>query len=172
MTIEQRLDRIESRFAIADLVSAYCVAYDDHDLPAMRALLTDDVSFRSRDRTLDITGADALVELFGRMFATRGISCHWTHDHVIRFDDADPDRATGLLIGHAEMTPNRVATLAAYRYQDIYVRADGAWKFAERELSFLYNLPLTDYLAQIPTAERVASPSGWRGADYPDWDKG
>ena len=167
-TLEQRLDRIESRFAIADLVTAYCIAYDDRDLAALRVLLADDLVFRSRDGQLDVRGGDALVALFERMYATRGISCHWTHNHVIRFDETDADRATGLLIGHAEMTPNLVPTLAAYRYEDVYVRIGRTWKFSRRELSFLYNLPLTAYLAQLPTAERVATPGGWRRADYPD----
>ena len=35
-----RIDRLESRAAIAELCASYCIACDDQDLPSLRGLFT------------------------------------------------------------------------------------------------------------------------------------
>ena len=46
-SLERRIDRIESRFAIQELVTAYCEACDEHDMPRLAGLFTEDAVFDS-----------------------------------------------------------------------------------------------------------------------------
>lgn len=168
LTLALRIDRLEARAEIEELVCNYCIAYDDRDMDLMRSLMTDDVIFRSKDRSLDVSGADALTAVFQGMFVTRGPSCHWTTDRVLAFHEADPDRVSGRLLGHAETTPNGVATIMSYRYDDVYRRISSKWKFAVRELSLQYSVPVENYAARIANPERCFQGGSWRLADYPE----
>lgn len=167
--LRRRMDRMESRALLRELATAYCIAADDRDLVGLGRLFTDDVYIASRDGTsMNARGRDAAIAMFDRMFEIRGPSCHWTHDMIVQFDDADPDRARGLVIAHAETTPNGRASVAAIRYHDVYRRESGTWRFAERILHFLYYLPVADYAARLPTAERIGVYGEWKAADFPE----
>jgi ketosteroid isomerase-like protein len=167
--LRRRMDRVESRALLRELATAYCIAADDRDLAGLGRLFTDDVFIASRDGAMmNARGRDAAVAMFDRMFEIRGPSCHWTHDMIVHFDDADADRARGLVIAHAETTPNGRASVAAIRYHDVYRREAGTWRFAERILHFLYYLPVADYAARLPTAERIGVYGEWHTADFPE----
>lgn len=166
--LELRIDRLESRAEIGELCSAYCIACDDRDVARLRGLFVDDVRIRAKNGSMDAEGVDAAMAMFNTMFGIRGPSFHWTHDRFVWFDDSDPDRATGHVLAHAETSLNGVPSLAALRYEDVYRRANGVWKFAERVLSFLYYLPIRDYAAHFATGDRVAVEGGWRAGDYPE----
>lgn len=168
LSLEQRLDRVEARAAIADLITNYCTACDDHDMALLESCFTDDVQLWSPNREMDAIGRDAAMAMYADLLAIRGPAFHWTSNHIIRFDDASPHRATGLVLAHAETTPNGVASIAAIRYSDVYAREDGQWKFAERRLAFLYYLPLAEFVARFPQRQRVGFNDGWRDADYPE----
>lgn len=168
LTLEQRIDRLESRAAIAELGSAYAIACDERDLTRLGSLFDDNAVVRSLDGKMDAKGVDNIIAMFRSMFAIRGPAYHWTHDRFVFFDDQDPDRAAGQILAHAETTLNDVACLAALRYDDMYVRRDGVWLFAERVLSFLYYMPLRDYLERMPSAERFHDNGTYRMADYPE----
>jgi len=87
---------------------------------------------------MDATGRAAVVEQFHGRFAVLGPSNHFTHDHVITFDDSDPSRAKGLVNAHAEVVRNGRPLLTSLRYHDEYRHEDGCWRFHVRTLSFFY----------------------------------
>src|SRR5437762_2739530 len=101
----RRIDRLEARSEISELVSAYAVACDEHDMPRLVGLFTNDATFDSPSKLMVASGTAAIAAMFVEMFKTRGPAYHWTHDHFVRFDDADPNKATGLVLSHAETTP-------------------------------------------------------------------
>jgi hypothetical protein len=87
----------------------------------------------------------------------------------VQFDDADPDRATGLVTSHAEVWRNGQAMLTALRYQDEYRRgADGKWRFADRLLTFFYYLPVTEYAEALGDPLRQRAYGDRRPADFPE----
>ena len=167
-SIERRLDRLESHKAMRELATAYCVAADDRDLEGLGRLFTDDVYIASRDGGMDARGRATVIAMFDRMFEIRGPSCHWTHDMVVDFDDKDPDAARGMVIAHAETTPNGRPSVAAIRYYDTYRREAGSWRFAERILHFLYYMPIDEYLSRFPTALRIGVYGQSKAADFPE----
>jgi ketosteroid isomerase-like protein len=145
-TLEDRLRRLEDRVEIDELIARYCLVMDNRDVDAIEALFTADVHVWSADGVMNSRGRQAAVDMFKGRFAVLGPSNHFTHDRIVEFDRADSDRATGLVLSHAEMQRKGQPMLAAIRYQDVYQRSDGRWRFRERGLSFMYYVPTAEYL--------------------------
>src|SRR3954470_7900287 len=151
----RRIERLEARAEIGELVSAYAVACDEHDMDRLTGLFTADAVFDSPSGMMHAEGRKAIAAMFVRMFRIRGPAYHWTHDRFVRFDDADPEVATGLVLSHAETSPDGRTSLAAMRYDDVYRREDGRWLFARRTINFLYYVPATEYANVFGSRTRV-----------------
>lgn len=145
MDMEARIRRLEDRIEIEELIARYGLVMDDRDIAGMPALFTPDVVITSDDGVLDVTGLEGAVKMFCGRFAVLGPSNHVTHDRILSFDETDPDRATGIVLSHAEMNRKNTAMLAAIRYHDAYRRHEGRWKFAARRLSFFYYVTAAEY---------------------------
>jgi len=171
----RRVDRIESRYQIAELVGNYARACDEHDIDTLAAIFTEDGVIDSPSNLLAANGRKGIRETFLPRYKIRGPSYHWTHDHKVAFDDNDGDHATGLVLGHAETCPNGTVSIAAMRYADDYRRIDGRWFFARRTLTFLYYVPVTEYATVLATPLRLAVGSNRLPGDYPEslesWQK-
>ena len=165
--LETRLDRLEAERDIRALAARYCFAIDNHDLTAVRELFTAEARVWSRDGVMDATGRDAILRQYEGRFAVLGPSNHISHDHWIRFG-GDPDLATGLLSAHAELWRNETMMVTALRYDDIYRREQGVWRFQERALSFLYYVPLGQYPGILGAADRMRAYEQPAAADYPE----
>jgi len=166
--LEQRIRRLEDRVEIGELIARYGLVMDNRDMPGMPALFTEDVIIRSLDGVMNIQGRAAAVELFRTRFTVLGPSNHVSHDRLIAFDDVDPNRATGVVLSHAEMNRKGCAMLAAIRYHDRYLRDESQWRFAERILTFMYYIPAAEYLdalgpglARRNRAYGVPQPADW-----------
>jgi len=168
LSLERRIDRLESRFAIEELVTAYCEACDEHDIDRLVALFTEDAVFGSPSGVLRSTGRDEIAAMFIRTFRIRGPGYHWTHDLIISIDDEDDDRATGTVASHAETSVNGVGSLAAMKYDDEYRRVDGRWLFARRGSRFLYYVPAEQYQNPLSTNKRLCFEGVCSEADYPE----
>lgn len=166
--ISRRLGRVESRFEISELVSSYALACDEHDLPRLTSLFTEDAEFDSSNGMMIAKGRGEIVDMFIRMLKVRGPGYHWTHDHFVRFDGANPDRATGLVLSHAETCPQNEVSLAAMRYEDEYARENGKWKFRKRKISFLYYVPARDFPTALSSTNRFKVNGQDKPADYPE----
>jgi len=168
-SLAARLDRLESKDAIRDIATAYAIACDEHDMPRLMNLFTVDACFDAPNGSMVAKGKAAIQTLFEKTFKIRGPAYHWTHDITIEIDAADPDRGTGLVLSHAETTPNGVVSIAAMRYQDDYRReSDGQWRFAKRVISFLYYVPASDYSQGLNHPDRVVMGGHRLKADYPE----
>lgn len=152
-TLEERLRELESRTEIGELVARYGLVMDNRDMAAMPSLFTHDVRIRSGDGVMDSQGREAAIELFRGRFKVLGPSNHFTHDRIVTFDPANPERATGIVLSHAEMNRLGQPMLTAIRYHDEYRVEDGAWRFASRILHMFYYVPTAQYL-------EVFSPAG------------
>ena len=170
-----RIDRIESRQQIAELVGDYARACDEHDIDTLAAIFTESGVIDSPSNMLSARGREGIRETFLQRYKVRGPSYHWTHDHKVLFDSKDADHATGLVLGHAETCPNGTVSIAAMRYADDYRRIDGRWLFARRTLTFLYYVPVTEYGSVLATPLRLTVGSKRLPGDYPEslasWQK-
>jgi hypothetical protein len=166
--LNERVTQLEARFEISELVSAYAVACDEHDLPRLRSLFAPDAILDSPSGLLKAEGLDEIMALYVRLFKIRGPGYHWTHDHFLNFDRANPDRASGVVLSHAETCPDGEVSLAAMRYQDAYVRLNGRWVFSKRVLNFLYYVPAKDYSQALTGSARVTMGGRRLPADFPE----
>jgi len=168
LTLEQRIDRIESRTAIEELCMTYCIACDDRDMDLLAGCFTPDVTITATNGSMDARGIEAVMDMYDGLFKVRGPGFHWSHDRTIVFDDADADRAKGTILAHAETCPAGRVSIAGIRYSDTYERRQGRWVFATRVLDFVYYMPMRDYLERFPMRERVLTPDGWTASDFPE----
>lgn len=167
-SIEKRLLKLEAHDSIRMLVARYGVTVDDHDLQGIAELFSERALFRSRDGVMEACGREAIVEQFVARFAALGISNHVSHDHIITLDEGNTQRAEGLVTSHAELWRNDRAYIAALRYHDVYVLEDTQWRFSERELAFLYYLPVVEYCEGLGGTLRQRAYGDQRPADFPE----
>jgi ketosteroid isomerase-like protein len=141
---------------------------DDRDVKGLRDLFTEDAAIVSKDGKMTSTGRTAIMEMYRGRFKVLGPSYHWTHDHVIEFDDQDDNHATGLIFAHAEVHRNNETLVAAIRYEDDYRRIGGKWKFKKRTLSFFYYVPVQEYAEALGSKLRQRAYGDKQPADFPE----
>jgi uncharacterized protein (TIGR02246 family) len=141
-SLPARIQAIEDRNAIDDLVSVYCLAIDERDLDRFLSLFTEDAVVRHEDGVMRLDGLPAIREYYTQRFADYGVTFHTPHSRIVEF--VSPDEATGVVTGHAEMSQDGELMLAAIKYTDLYRKVDGRWLFAERVLGFWYYMKASD----------------------------
>ena len=164
----RRIDRLESRHEIAELIAAYGVACDDHDIPRLETLFTETARFTTPNGLMAANGREEIIDMYRRVLKIRGASFHWSHDHTVSFDDDDLDRVEGLVQNHAETSPDGEVSLAAMRYVDEYRRVDGRWQFESRAIHFLYYIPVSEYPTALAGPNRMHVGGEPRPADFPE----
>ena len=168
LALAARVDRLESQRAITGLATNYARTCDEHDMPGLIGLFTEDACFDSPSKAMVANGRSAIEAMFIGLFKIRGPAFHWTHDVLVEFDEQNADRATGRVYSHAETTPNNIVSLAAMKYDDEYSRDQGRWYFSKRTISFLYYVPATEFPSALNNARRLTIGGERMAADYPE----
>lgn len=148
--LEQRLDHLESRFAMVDLTSDYCLGFDKRDF----------------DRFLAIWWPDAVWEIgppFGNFEGHEGVthavkdilwpawtqSTHYTTN--LRIATVTPDQANGVCDVYCiGTTSDGQAQSVAATYTDRFERRDGVWKIALRQVTMHHFSPLVGITLTAP----------------------
>lgn len=138
MTLEERLDRMESYAAIQQLVSRYALALDARDMHAVAALFGPEVQVGAERR-----GRVALEAWMSELMSSMRTSVHLVANHVIDFHDAD--HASGVVYCRDELERPETGewSVGTIQYWDDYVRIEGEWFFDRRRLHRWY---LVDWL--------------------------
>lgn len=166
-TLEDRIRRIEDKIALQDLAHLYGFVMDERDLEGLSALFTDDARLGSDDGVFDARGLETIAKTYASRYDVLGATHHFVHSALSRFDEDDPDRAYGLVSGHAEVVRNGETMVVALRYHDVYRRTPQGWRIAERVMGYMYYLPVTDYVATMKSDERSLVYGEPRPADWP-----
>lgn len=153
------------REAIRDLVMLYARAVDDHDIDAVVGTFTADGVFDRRGD--EATGHEEIRAAFLSAMHAYQAMLHTPEAHVVTL--TGPEEATGWASGHAELVTRRTTIIAAYRYDDAYVREDGRWRFSRRRVQFMYAVPADEHGPGLIGTDRMR----WPGldpapADYPE----
>jgi ketosteroid isomerase-like protein len=129
------------RLAIRELVEAYAHCADRRDAKGQMALFTEDTHFvvfmNAKDPTpsMDLHSRDALAPVFADL-NKYDATTHFVGQSTIFTLSAD--RATGeayCLAHHVTVDgEKRRLMIASLRYYDTFVKGDGGWLFAERQL--------------------------------------
>jgi SnoaL-like domain len=134
--LDRRLRRIEDRTEIQELGQRYCKLIDDNDWTGLRELFTDDATMAGT------VGADAVIATLRSIRSGYGRTIHTAYGLVLEHQDTDVAR--GYVPSSAQLDIGGQFVLSAIRYFDEYARVGGAWKFASRDLRFVYALPFSE----------------------------
>jgi ketosteroid isomerase-like protein len=129
-----------NRLAIRELVDAYARCADRRDAEGQKSLFTEDTHFvvymegQGSEPTQVLDGREALTPVFDALNNYQA-TMHFNGQSTIALDGG---RATGVsyCIAHHLFTDDdgRKLMVAYLRYGDTFVKLDGAWRFAERNL--------------------------------------
>ncbi len=140
MTLEQRIRRLEDIEAIRRLRNRYHGSLNEGRYADCRALFTDDavveLGYLAR-----YEGIDAIDRGFRAMGERdRFFIKQFIHSHDVDVD-FDGESATGTSYLEARYGRFGVSYVVAGRYDDVYARVDGAWKFRSMIAEFFYTVP-------------------------------
>jgi hypothetical protein len=140
MNIEQKLQELEDRISIRELIDQYAYFADMRDAKGQMALFTLDTNFevfmdgKSSTPTQVINNRQDLFPVFDNLntyFATM----HFNGQSTIKLNG---DRASGITYCRAYHLTIQEGVqkfmIAGIRYDDIMVKQDSKWLFAERKL--------------------------------------
>ena len=134
--LDSRLRHLEDRAELRELAHRYCRYIDDGNWTALRTLFADDATLG------DAAGGDAVVEMLRSIRSTYGRTVHTAHGLVLEF--LDGDRARGYVPSSAQLDIGGQLVVSAIRYFDTYIRTGDGWRFAARDLRFVYALPWSE----------------------------
>jgi len=166
MDLEARIDRLEAESAIRQLIARYGFAIDDRRRDDVAALFAEDAEVCSGDGVMQARGVAAIMAMYEGRFAALGPGAHYIHDIELHFEEADTAR--GLVSGHAELMRNGGMMVTSLRYQDRYRRTADGWRFARRQIDFLYYVPVEDYPGILLTPLRNRAYAAPTKADFPE----
>jgi uncharacterized protein (TIGR02246 family) len=133
-SLARRIGRLEARAEIAELLARYAFLIDDHEFDALGELFTPDARFGSPGSTH--AGREAIVANYRALGEVYPITLHEARGFVLDF--ADDDHARGQVLGFSEQASGQHTVITSFRYSDSYVRLDGRWRFASRQVKTLY----------------------------------
>jgi len=168
-SLEARVRELESREHIKELVGRYGFVVDNRDMQGIFDCFTPTASVLSKDGRHASRGREQVVNQYHERFSFLGPTNHFTHNHIIWFDEKDPDHAWGLVNAHGEVLRNGKAMMSALRYDDEYRRdTDGKWKFEGRMMTYLYYLNVDEIAKYYGDPMRVRAYDEPQRADWPE----
>jgi ketosteroid isomerase-like protein len=144
--LETRIDQLESRFAIEDLIARYAKGFDRTDPELLHSIWWDDCVLDFGEAFGTHEGIEAIRAAADQFWTNITWMHHWQATPLIEIDG---DRATayvGLdcLVRSAEEGPVRVGGY----YEDVFERREGVWKFARRRCDIQIWAPDPTYKAE------------------------
>jgi hypothetical protein len=154
MEIADRLELLETRNALLDLISSYAQGFDDHRPELLRTTFHDDA-------VLELglfgryEGLDAILDAADQFWIGAPNMHHWMANPLLEIDlDAGRATATTALNCLSTFTESGTSHIGG-RYDDVFLRVDGRWAISERTLIVQFVAPLPDWAAAQGT-EAVA----------------
>lgn len=154
VSLEERLEYLESRIGLGDLVAAYGRAVDDRDWRSLGQLYCEDATFDAVEGPA--TGRDRIIDYYEKRTSMFGVTYHYPHS--VEVTEIAGDSAKGVVCAHAELAIGGKSFWVALRYYDSYKKEDGTWRFAERRVEQLYAMELSELPDQMDSVLRKRWP--------------
>jgi ketosteroid isomerase-like protein len=144
--VETRLDRVESRFAIEDLIAKYAKGFDREDPELLHSIWHDDAVLDFGEAFGVHEGMDAIRTAADGFWQNITWMHHWQATPLIEIDGDAATAYVGLdcMVRSAEQGPVRVGGY----YEDVFERRDGVWKFTRRMCDIQIWAPDSTYKAE------------------------
>lgn len=135
---DDRLRRLLDLEQIRDLPRRYALAFDRRD-PAGLQALWEPTEERVRYPAMNL---QTVIRDFPLAWERDGQTMLFVANHVVDFDPADADRATGVVYCVAQLHDATGFVEQSLTYEDEYVRIDDAWRFRTRRHLLWFGRPI------------------------------
>ncbi len=142
-SIERRLDQVESRFAIEELLAAYAHGFDREDPDLLRTIWHEDAAFDLGDPFGSYTGIDSIIAAAEGFWGQMPWMNHWMATPSIKIDGDTATASMGVdcMVEDKDQGPVAIGGT----YEDRFERRDGVWKFSGRKFIIHYFTPVKDW---------------------------
>jgi gamma-hexachlorocyclohexane dehydrochlorinase len=146
-----RVDELESRAAMRDLVSDYCIGFDRHDWDRFISIWHEDAVWAIGEPFGDFVGHEGIREaVFDVLYPAWRETNHLTTNLRISFSDADHAVGTSD-VDCMGANPEGVVQMVGATYTDTFERRDGVWKIARRDVRMHYFNPMPGVEMSAPS---------------------
>ena len=175
MDLQQSVTRLLDIRAIMDLAIRYAISMDERDLDGVVAQFEPHLRVPRSDGSVQ-HGRDALRASLGRSMAGSSVSVLAVTNHLVTFaadsDPDDTDSATGIVYCRCVGTFGAQTVEQMIRYDDDYVRLDGAWYFRNRLHRLWWGVETAERpLEQEPAGKHGAVGLGTLPYELPSWQR-
>ena len=138
MTLEQRIQRLEDIEDIRRLRNRYHASLNENRYEQCRSLFTDDAVVE-----LGYLARYEGIDAIDRGFRAMGERDRFFIKQLIHSHDVEVDGDSGTGTSYLEARYGRfgVSYVVAGRYDDVYARVDGVWKFKAMIAELFYTVP-------------------------------
>lgn len=144
MDLETRIELLETRNALLDLISGYAQGFDNHDPALLRKIFHEDARF-DLDVFGNYQGIDAIVGAANTFWEASPHMHHWMANPLLEIDlDAGRASASTALDCLCTYVESGTAHIGG-QYRDIFTRIDGRWWIAERVFELQFMTPMPDW---------------------------
>lgn len=140
MNIEQKIQEMEDRLAIRELVDNYAYCADSRNAQGQMSLFTEDTNFevyydpKSGTPSQVMSSRADLFPVFDNLNSYNA-TMHFNGQSTIRLNGENATGTTYCMAHHLTFENDKQKLMvAAIRYEDKFVKQDGKWLFAERKL--------------------------------------
>jgi ketosteroid isomerase-like protein len=152
-TLEERVQAIEDREAIRELIANYCRGVDGRDEALFMSLWHDDARYLIGGAFGEHQGLDEIKGILHGLWSTFTEMHHWATNVVIELNG---DTAKAWVNADVTGTDTKGrALMFAASYQDQLARVDGFWKFTVRDIDLHYMTPVLQPWSNDPDSRHA-----------------
>jgi hypothetical protein len=142
-SVEARLDAIESRIAIEELLASYGQGFDQEDADRLRTIWWEDAYFDLGPVFGNYTGIEAIMGATAGFWGAMEWMNHWMATPAIHVsgDSASGSVGVDCMCLDNEKGPVMIGGC----YSDEFERRDGEWRFSKRVFDMYYLTPVKDW---------------------------
>jgi gamma-hexachlorocyclohexane dehydrochlorinase len=151
-TDTQRIDRLESRAAIAELFADYAHGCDKREsTDRFMAIWHDDATYLLGEPMGDRQGIDEIRQALADIWEATDESHHWITNLVVRFSDDDTAQADADTICHCKLADGPEVLVSGSYVVDLE-RRGGVWKMAVCDLTVHWQKVIELTLPEVEAA--------------------
>jgi len=148
----QRVDELESRMALRDLVTDYCLGFDNHDWGTFIAIWHEDAVWEIGPPFGTFEGHTGIKKaVYEILYPFWRETHHLTTNLRINFSDADHAHGVCNVDCMGASKDGGIVQMVNATYSDDFERRAGVWKIARRKVELHYFNPIPGAEMSQPT---------------------
>jgi len=157
MELENRIELLETRNALLDLISSYAQGFDNQDPELLRATFREDAALDLGEAWGRHEGIDAILGAADSFWTAAPHMHHWMANPLLEIDleagTASAWTALNCLCTYLETGTAHIGG----RYHDTFRRTDGRWWITERVFDLQFYVPLSEWTPTMGTEATTAA---------------